>query len=201
MIWPNPCAFKLQRDIWSHSLFKIRDHLNIWSVTGWPYPPCPAGRSRSTGGWRTGRASPAVALCLSSSCRSNNSPASPHQASQTASSSSALPPETSHNPPPAPPPASTGSPLQWCPAGNNITHWHKTHNKINTQQNGKSHTQIFPLTKVVTSSSLSKMEMVCSRLVSSQSQCSVISFRDDPARQNKRSTDKHAKKNNSLCLS
>lgn len=54
------------------------------------------------------------------------------------------------------------------------------------QVDPRRRTQIFPFTKVVTSSSLSKMEMVCSRLDSSQSQCSVISFLDEPVRQKNR---------------
>lgn len=41
-------------------------------------------------------------------------------------------------------------------------------------------TCIFPLTKVVMSSSLSKIDSVWSRLASSHSQCSVISFLEEP---------------------
>lgn len=43
-------------------------------------------------------------------------------------------------------------------------------------------TEILPLTKVATSESLSKAATVCSRLASSQSQCSVISLREEPTR-------------------
>lgn len=47
-------------------------------------------------------------------------------------------------------------------------------------QGNMSLTCILPLTKVVISSSLSKMDRVCSKLFSSHSQCFVISLRDDP---------------------
>lgn len=48
-------------------------------------------------------------------------------------------------------------------------------------QGNMSLTCILPLTKVVISSSLSKMDRVCSKLFSSHSQCFVISLRDDPS--------------------
>lgn len=41
-------------------------------------------------------------------------------------------------------------------------------------------TWILPLTKVVMSSSLSKMDSVWSKLFSSHSQCLVISLREEP---------------------
>lgn len=52
--------------------------------------------------------------------------------------------------------------------------------RMGTQQQKASLTCILPLTKVVMSSSLSKIDSVCSKLFSSHSQCFVISLREEP---------------------
>lgn len=61
-------------------------------------------------------------------------------------------------------------------------------------QRNESLTWILPLTKVVISSSLSKMDRVCSKLFSSHSQCFVISLRDDPNWRGQRLWEEQSKK-------
>lgn len=66
------------------------------------YPQLPAGTNRSTGSLCWGRASPGMALCLSSSCMSNTWPAFPPVAARTTSQTSEALLGTSRDLPPAP---------------------------------------------------------------------------------------------------